>query len=146
MEEPRKEEITEEVKEEQKEQEQGAGTLPVRSCMLMCLAGIYLVYTGYRLCKNVIDGVDGASWGFMIAGIVFVIAGAVMLFVGGRGVIRDDKEKKAQEAARKAEQEAKKSSAPSGKDGAGKQQAAGKMSISDRANLVKNIKEEEDAD
>lgn len=37
---------------------------PTRSYVLMILAGCYLLYTGYRLCKNVIDGVDGGSWGF----------------------------------------------------------------------------------
>lgn len=38
---------------------------PTRSYVLMILAGCYLLYTGYRLCKNVIDGVDGGSWGFL---------------------------------------------------------------------------------
>ncbi|WP_373217846.1 hypothetical protein [Ruminococcus sp. 5_1_39BFAA] len=146
MEEPRKEDITEEVKEEQKDQETQPGTLPVKSCILMCFAGIYLVYTGYRLCSNVLNGVDGASWGFMIAGIAFLIAGIGMLIVGGKGVIRDDKEKKALAAAQKAEQEANKNKAPAGGETAEKQGAAGKMSIADRANLVKKINEEEDAE
>ena len=46
---------------------------PTRSYVLMILAGCYLLYTGYRLCKNVIDGVDGGSWGFFAAGIGFLI-------------------------------------------------------------------------
>lgn len=142
MEEPRKDEITEDVKEEQKDQEKQSGTLPVRSCMLMCLAGIYLVYTGYKLCSNVINKVDGASWGFMIAGIAFLVAGAAMLIVGGKGVIRDDKEKKALEAAQKAE----KASAPAKEEAEEKTGSTGKMSIADRANLVKKINEDEDAD
>lgn len=146
MEEPRKEEITEEVKEEQKDQEKQPGVLPVRSCILMCLAGIYLVYTGYRLCSNVLKGVEGASWGFMIAGIAFLIAGIGMLVVGGRGVIRDDKEKKALAAAQKAEQEVNKNRAPAGGESVEKQAAAGKMSIADRANLVKKIDEEKDTE
>ena len=54
---------------------------PTRSYVLMILAGCYLLYTGYRLCKNVIDGVDGGSWGFFAAGIGFLIVGAVMLFI-----------------------------------------------------------------
>ena len=60
---------------------------PTRSYVLMILAGCYLLYTGYRLCKNVIDGVDGGSWGFFAAGIGFLIVGAVMLFVGGKNLL-----------------------------------------------------------
>ena len=67
---------------------------PTRSYVLMILAGCYLLYTGYRLCKNVIDGVDGGSWGFFAAGIGFLIVGAVMLFIGGKNFIKRDKEKK----------------------------------------------------
>lgn len=66
---------------------------PTRSYVLMILAGCYLLYTGYRLCKNVIDGVDGGSWGFFAAGIGFLIVGAVMLFIGGKNFIKRDKEK-----------------------------------------------------
>lgn len=65
---------------------------PTRSYVLMILAGCYLLYTGYRLCKNVIDGVDGGSWGFFAAGIGFLIVGAVMLFIGGKNFIKRDKE------------------------------------------------------
>ncbi len=72
---------------------------PTRSYVLMILAGCYLLYTGYRLCKNVIDGVDGGSWGFFAAGIGFLIVGAVMLFVGGKNFIKRDKEKRAMEEA-----------------------------------------------
>ena len=42
---------------------------PTRSYVLMILAGCYLLYTGYRLCKNVLDGVEGGSWGFFAAGV-----------------------------------------------------------------------------
>ena len=118
MEEPRKEE-----NQNTGEENQNQSGLPVRSCMLMCLAGIYLLYTGYKLCKNVIDGVDGGAWYFMVAGIAFLVIGAGMLFYGGKNVIKDDKEK-----ARLAKEAA----------------AAGnaKKSISDRANLVKDLNEE----
>ena len=77
MEEPRKEE-----NQNTGEENQNQSGLPVRSCMLMCLAGIYLLYTGYKLCKNVIDGVDGGAWYFMVAGIAFLVIGAGMLFYG----------------------------------------------------------------
>ena len=72
---------------------------PTRSYVLMILAGCYLLYTGYRLCKNVIDGVEGGSWGFFAAGIGFLIVGAVMLFIGGKNFIKRDKEKRAMEEA-----------------------------------------------
>ena len=71
-----------EAPQEKKKQE-----VPTRSMILMILAGCYLVYTGYRLCKNVLDGVEGGSWGFFAAGAAFcgsvvasaaVIAGAVI--------------------------------------------------------------------
>lgn len=76
-------------------------TLPVRSCMLMCLAGLYILYTGYRLCKNVIDGVEGASFGFFIVGVVFLVLAVGMLYVGIRGVLADDKKQKEETAAAK---------------------------------------------
>lgn len=86
----------ENLQEESGEQPQG---MTSRSYLLQMLAGAYLLYTGYRLCKNVLDGVEGASWGFFAAGAVFIVIGCVMLFVGVRGTLRKDKEKKAEEAA-----------------------------------------------
>ena len=73
--------------------------VPTRSMILMILAGCYLVYTGYRLCKNVLDGVEGGSWGFFAAGAAFIVVGAVMLFVGGRNYLRREKEKHAEQEA-----------------------------------------------
>ena len=32
---------------------------PTRSSIIMLLAGVYLLYTGYKLCKDVLDGVNG---------------------------------------------------------------------------------------
>ena len=125
MEEPRKEE-----NQNTGEENQNQSGLPVRSCMLMCLAGIYLLYTGYKLCKNVIDGVDGGAWYFMVAGIAFLVIGAGMLFYGGKNVIKDDKEKRAKEAEEKAR--LAKEAAAAGN---------AKKSISDRANLVKDLNE-----
>ena len=46
-------------------QEEKKPEVPTRSMILMILAGCYLLYTGYRLCKNVLDGVEGGSWGFL---------------------------------------------------------------------------------
>ena len=83
-----------EAPQEKKKQE-----VPTRSMILMILAGCYLLYTGYRLCKNVLDGVDGGSWGFFAAGAAFIVVGAVMLFVGGRNYLRREKEKRAEQEA-----------------------------------------------
>ena len=83
-----------EAPQEKKKQE-----VPTRSMILMILAGCYLVYTGYRPCKNVLDGVEGGSWGFFAAGAAFIVVGAVMLFVGGRNYLRREKEKRAEQEA-----------------------------------------------
>ena len=83
-----------EAPQEKKKQE-----VPTRSMILMILAGCYLVYTGYRLCKNVLDGVESGSWGFFAAGGAFIVVGAVMLFVGGRNYLRREKEKRAEQEA-----------------------------------------------
>lgn len=83
-----------EAPQEKKKQE-----VPTRSMILMILAGCYLVYTGYRLCKNVLDGVEGGSWVFFAAGGAFIVVGAVMLFVGGRNYLRREKEKRAEQEA-----------------------------------------------
>ena len=81
------------------EEEQKPQAMPARSYILMLIAGAYLVYTGYKLCKNVIDGVEGGSWGFFAAGVGFIIVGAVMLFTGGRNYLRREKEKRAEQEA-----------------------------------------------
>lgn len=103
MEEQKREELeTVEEKKEEKPEEKKTDPktgLPTRSLMLMTLAGIYLVYTGYSLCKNVLDGVEGGNIGFMLAGIVFLVLGAGMLVVGVRGVYRMNGRRKAAEAA-----------------------------------------------
>lgn len=108
-------------------------TTPTRSYVLMLLAGAYLIYTGYRLCKNVIDGVDGGSWGFFAAGIVFLIVGAVMLFVGGKNFIERDKENRLQREEEEKEQEAAEPEPADEKKS---------MSIAERANLAANLAEE----
>ena len=125
-------------------------TLPVRNCMLMCLAGLYILYTGYRLCKNVIDGVEGASFGFFIVGVVFLVLAVGMLYVGIRGVLADDKKQKAEAAAAKEAakaEEAEEISEAEEKNGAEKgaeePKKTGKMSIRDRANLAGRLAEEE---
>ena len=88
--------------EQQQNEEETSGenkkpATPTRSCILMLLAGAYLIYTGYRLCRNVIDGVEGGGWGFFAAGVGFLVVGVVMLIVGGKNFIKNDKEKRADE-------------------------------------------------
>ena len=85
----------EENKEEKEEQQETfQGGLPMRSCILMLLAGLYLLYTGYKLCQNVLTGVEGGNWGFFAAGVGFLIVGAVMLFIAGKNYLKREKEKK----------------------------------------------------
>lgn len=122
----------EEQERETEAQEEQQG-LPGRSYVFMLLAGAYLIYTGVRLCKDVLEGKGGASWGFFVAGAVFVIIGAGMLFVGGRGTLRKDQEKKETEDV----QEEPETQAPD-------RDEPGKMSISQRARLVKPEEGEEE--
>ena len=112
------------VNEEAKEQ----GT-PLRSSIIMLLAGVYLLYTGYKLCQDVLNGTNGSSWGFFAAGAGFLIVGVVMLVVGCRDLIKREKAKQAAEAA-KPEQ---KLEVPEQKK---------TMSIAERAHLADGLDEE----
>ena len=97
---PQEKENKEELQQETAEEKNsGQGNSSTRSSLLWIFAGGYLVYTGYRLCKNVLDGVEGGSWGFFAAGAAFIVVGAVMLFVGGRNYLRREKEKRAEQEA-----------------------------------------------
>ena len=53
------------------------------------------LYTGYKLCANVLKGEEGASWGFFIAGAAFLIIGAGMLFVAAKTAKQRSDAKKA---------------------------------------------------
>ena len=110
---------------------------PTRSYVLMILAGCYRLYTGYRLCKNVIDGVDGGSWGFFAAGIGFLIVGAVMLFIGGKNFIKRDKEKRAMEEAAMVEEKAAEPEKTTEKK---------TMSIAERARLASSLDDAEEVE
>lgn len=142
-------EITEDAKQtpeisDNPKEEQTKG-IPARSCMLMCLGGIYLLYTGYKLCKNVLDGVDGASWGFFAAGIAFAVIGVVMLFFGVRDVLRRDRALKAEEAAEKEAAQAMRTSSDSMSESAGPESSKA-MSIAERARLAGRLSEDEQED
>ena len=116
------------VNEETKEQ----GT-PLRSSIIMLLAGVYLLYTGYKLCQDVLNGTNDSSWGFFAAGVGFLIVGVVMLVIGGRDLMKRDKEKRAREAAAKAEIQEQPETAQPKKS----------MSIAERAHLADALHEEE---
>ena len=121
-----------EEKEEQTETHQGG--LPMRSCVLMLLAGLYLLYTGYKLCQNVLNGVEGGNWGFFAAGVGFLIVGAVMLFIAGKNYLRREKEKK--EA-----QEKEIQNNPLPKEEPEERKT---MSIAERARLAQNLSDREE--
>lgn len=122
---------------EKETEEETRSQIPVRSYLLMFLAGLYIIYTGYRLCKNVLDGVEGGGAGFFIVGAAFIVIGVAMLFFGMRGYTREEKRKKAEAAAEmaKAQEEAPKVT-----------QSSKKMSIADRAKLAEHLSEGEAAE
>ena len=73
-------------KPEDEQESSGKGRLgmqpaPTRSIVLWILAGLYLIYTGYTLCKNVLDGTDGGM-GFLAAGVAFIVIGAALVILG----------------------------------------------------------------
>ena len=128
----------------QKETQEEQSPSSNRRFLLWTLAGIYLLYTGYSLCKNVIQGAEGASTGFLLAGIVFAVIGAGLLIFSAKSMLSEDKLKKA-----KAAKEAGMRAAAGGELGEksqGKGVTSGEkksMSIAERANLTKRLEEEE---
>ena len=121
-----KEELQQETTEEKNSSQGNSST---RSSLLWIFAGGYLVYTGYRLCANVISGAEDSSAGFLVAGGIFVVIGAVLLIMAVRnlakaGAQKHDMEEAAEEAAKDQENAA-----------AGKK----RMSIAERAHLAENL-------
>ena len=95
MEEQKNENLPEEVQaensteEDNREQEKASG----RRMLLWGLAGIYLLYTGFSLCKGFINGEEGSQMGFMIAGIAFLAIGAGLIFAAARNALKSGKVK-----------------------------------------------------
>lgn len=104
-----------------------------RRFLMWLIAGAYLIYTAYELCRNVIEGAEGTGPGFFVAGIAFGIIGALMLAAGIKGYVKMDKEKKAAEERQKAENPAPVPAPPKKTS----------MSIAERARLAERLKEEE---
>lgn len=113
--------------------------------ILWSLAGVYLLYTSYSLCKGYVTGEEGTSMGFMLAGIAFAAIGAGLLFFGIKNMLSEEKIRKAK-AAKNAAMEAAAMEAAAGGE-LKKEDASGQnrsMSIAERANMVKNLEDEEE--
>ena len=120
--------------EKHPEAEERQGNSSTRSSILWIFAGGYLVYTGYRLCANVISGAEDSSTGFLVAGGIFVVIGAVLLIMAVRNLAKAGAQKHEMEEAA-----AKKAAEETAKDP--EIAAAGKkrMSIAQRAHLAENL-------
>lgn len=137
MEENKNEELQEQVQTESQEEQKPSSNARF---MLWTLAGIYLLYTGYSLCKGFITGAEGTGIGFMLAGIAFAVIGVGLLVASIKTMISEDKLKKA-----KAAKDAAMAAAAGGEldkgDGSDTKKS---MSISERANLAKRLENEEE--
>ena len=137
MEENKNEELQEQVQTESQEEQKPSSNARF---MLWTLAGIYLLYTGYSLCKGFITGAEDTGIGFMLAGIAFAVIGVGLLVASIKTMISEDKLKKAKEAKDAAMAAAAGSELDKG-DGSGTKKS---MSISERANLAKRLENEEE--
>ena len=79
MEENKNKELQEDTQEVVENQEETKS--PNARYVLWILAGGYLLYTAYSLCKGFIAGEEGTSIGFLLAGIAFAVIGAGLVFV-----------------------------------------------------------------
>ena len=139
MEENKNEELQEQVHTESQEEQKPSSNARF---MLWTLAGIYLLYTGYSLCKGFITGAEDTGIGFMLAGIAFAVIGVGLLVASIKTMISEDKLKKAKAAKDAAMLAAAGSELDKG-DGSGTKKS---MSISERANLAKRLENEEESE
>lgn len=139
MEENKNEELQEQVQTESQEEQKPSSNARF---MLWTLAGIYLLYTGYSLCKGFITGAEDTGIGFMLAGIAFAVIGVGLLVASIKTMISEDKLKKAKAAKDAAMLAATGSELDKG-DGSGTKKS---MSISERANLAKRLENEEESE
>ena len=146
-----KKDIEENTNTEKQDETSNKG-MPIRTYLVMAIAGAYVVYLGYSLCAGVVKGEQGSSTGFLIAGIAFIILGGAFVINGLRGYMRVKKEQKEQAAL--AESTGSASLEPTegeedvlSENESVKTETAGeahkKMSIADRANLVRRMEEED---
>ena len=126
------------VNEKQKARN-GKSAMPMRTCLVMILAGAYVAYLGVSLCQNVINGAEGSSPGFMVAGVIFIVLGVAFVINGIRGSIKAGKIQKESNA----ESESQASETETSRIVESKMESTSslnkKMSIADRANLVSQL-------
>ena len=127
------------VNEKQKARN-GKSAMPMRTCLVMILAGGYVAYLGVSLCQNVINGAEAAAW-LMVAGVIFIVLGVA--FVINWNPLASIKAGKIQKESN-AESEAQASETENFKDSLkSKMESTSslnkKMSIADRANLVSQL-------
>lgn len=124
---------------EKQETRNGKSAMPMRTCLVMILAGVYVAYLGVSLCQNVINGAEGSSPGFMVAGVIFIVLGVAFVINGIRGSIKAGKMQKEPNA----ESEAQASEIETSGTVESKMESTSslnkKMSIADRANLVSQL-------
>ena len=117
----------------------GKSAMPMRTCLVMILAGVYVAYLGVSLCQNVINGAEGSSPGFMVAGVIFIVLGVAFVINGIRGSIKAGKIQKESNA----ESEAQATETETSRTVESKRESTSslnkKMSIADRANLVSQL-------
>ena len=113
--------------------------VPLRTYLIMILAGAYVAYLGVSLCQGVMKGAEGSSPGFMVAGVVFIVLGVIFVINGIRGSIKAGKMQKESNA----ESEAQASETETSGTVESKMESTSslnkKMSIADRANLVSQL-------
>ena len=102
---------------------------------------MYLLYTSYSLCKGYVTGEEGTSMGFMLAGIAFAAIGAGLLFSALK--ICSQKRKSGKQKQRR--MTAMEAAAGGELEERGMHPGRNRsMSIAERANMVKNLEDEEE--
>ena len=124
--------------EEEKNEKPG---VPMRTHLVTIIAGAYVAYLGVSLCQGVINGTEGSSVGFLIAGVIFIVLGVLFVVNGIRGSIKISKAQKVQ-----AEAEQKVAASEAAEEKKPLETKEKKMSIADRANLVSRMDEEEETE
>ena len=126
------------VNEKQKARN-GKSAMPMRTCLVMILAGVYVAYLGVSLCQNVINGAEGSSPGSMDAGVFFIVLGVAFVINGIRGSIKAGKIQNESNA----ESEAQASETETSRTVESKMESTSslnkKMANADRANLVSQL-------
>ena len=70
-----------------------------RSNILWIVAGIYLLYSGFTLVRDAVNGVAASSPFIPVAGVAFLIIGAGLLFAGAKNSIKAQKDEEQRQEA-----------------------------------------------